>query len=120
MFKSIAIVALLAASVFGGYSAGKVQGFTTGRVVGIASVPHLTAINPVTGKIEPVPTYGGNVQIVVVGPHGMEEGVIAGHTKDGTKVLVLPPSMLAGPDQQEPAEPQANHAAPPNRWTKLA
>lgn len=110
---------------------GHGEGIKTGFAAGVASVPHITALNPATGKVEPIPTPGGNVQIIVVGPSGhMEEGVVAGHTKDGSKVLVLPPSILAGPDQQDdgaPDTPQGLRATPnrghrrsENPITKLA
>jgi hypothetical protein len=40
----------------------------------------------------------------VASPDGIEPGVLAGHSKDGKKILILPPSLLG--DQTDPHQPQ--------------
>lgn len=126
MLKKILLIAQYA-TIFAGLLVTGYIGHREGVKDGVASVPHIVAINPATGKLEPIPTVGKDVQIIVVGPQGMEEGVVMGHTKDGTKVLVMPPSMLSGPDQQAPDAPSGLKATPnhhvvgesPNPLTKL-
>lgn len=44
-------------------------------------------------------------QIFVASPDGFEAGFLAATSKDGKAILILPPSMVKGDDDQPPAAP---------------
>lgn len=85
---SILVVCLLACSASGYY-------------VGRKTAPRAYVLDPATGNFVPLVVADGT-SLFVASPDGIEPGVLAGHSKDGKKVLILPPSLLgdSGPQQQ--------------------
>ena len=84
--------------------------FFVGKKVGVRSVviPHVMVADPATGALVPLVVPDGT-QIFVAAPAGVEPGVYAGHSTDGKKILILPPSLLdeyGGDQSHEPAKPQ--------------
>jgi hypothetical protein len=74
-------------------------------IAGTRMAPRVMAFDFKTREFAPLVVPDG-AKIFVVGPNGVEPGVLAGHSKDGKSILLLPPSMI---DPQPPAQPQANH-----------
>lgn len=100
--KSVSAVVLIV--VLAGVS------FVSGKKVGVQSVviPHVYVADPATGNAVPLVVPDGT-QVFVASPDGVEPGVLAGHSKDGKKILILPPSLLGGGDAGPAPQNQAQH-----------
>jgi len=83
--------------------------FVSGKKVGVKSVviPHVYVADPATGNAVPLNVPDG-AQIFVASPVGVEPGVLAGHSKDGKKILILPPSLIGGDDAGPAPQNQAH------------
>lgn len=90
----VSVAALLAASFVGGRKSVK--------------IPHVYVADPATGKAVALAVPDG-AQIYVAAPDGIEPGVLAGHSKDGKKILILPPSLLGDGDPGPAPQNQAHH-----------
>ena len=96
------MIALILSVIFG-------SGFYAGR----KTSPRVMVLDLKTGQAIPLNAPNG-AQIYVASPDGFETGVYVGHSKDGKKILILPPSLIPGSDQpDEPAQPtQPQHEMP--------
>src|SRR5579863_770463 len=74
-------------------------------------VPHVLVLDPNTGQFVPL-VAPNNAQIMVASPDGIEPGVFAAHSKDSTKILILPPSLLPGADQSQSGPQNQAHKRP--------
>lgn len=91
--KGAAAIVLMIALVLSGVYAGR------------KSVPRVLIFDSATGQAVDV-AKDKDVTIYVIGPNGIEPGFSYGHTKDGSKVLVVPPEVFSDPSEQ-PQAPQA-------------
>ena len=82
--KVLAVVLMVAAAVSSGVSGYKVGKHNRVKVI---------VLDPATMQPAPLKVPDGT-QIFVFGPEGVEPGVNAEHSKDGTKILIAPPSLM--------------------------
>jgi hypothetical protein len=103
IIKSIAVVLILSAVSGSGFYAGR------------KTSPRVMVMDPKTGQMVPLSAPNG-ATMYVASPDGFEVGAYVGHSKDGKKILILPPSMIPGmsqPDEPaQPAQPQSHHEMP--------
>jgi hypothetical protein len=101
--KSSLIIALLLAVSLSSFYAGRKMS------------PRILTFNPSTGQWAPLVEKDG-VKIFVASPGGddIEPGAVIAHTKDGKKVLIVPPSML-----REKAQPEKYSGSSSLKTTQL-
>ena len=90
---SVVTVALIVALAWASFLAGRKM------------APRVMVFDFKTREFAPLVVPDG-AKIFVASPNGVEPGVLAGHSKDGKSILILPPSLI-GP-QESPVQPQAN------------
>lgn len=101
--KKIAEIALVIVLATGSFFAGRHS----------VKIPHVLVLDPKTSQFVPL-VAPDNAKIFVASPDGFEPGVYAAHSKDGSQILILPPSLIPSKDDQAPqqSEPQAKHTEP--------